>query len=81
MKRKTLSDLLGLAFVILFIVAVASSTKKITAIQIAQQTKCWNTPHRDLVLNYTETLLKQRNLTNSVQNLTITYCNNLLTGK
>jgi hypothetical protein len=81
MKRETLSDFLGLAFIVLFIVIVASSTKDATAITIARQTKCWNTSYRNLVLNYTETLLKQRNLTNSIQNLTIVYCNNLLVKK
>ena len=81
MKKETIANLLGLAFVILFIIAVAFSTKEITAISIAQQTKCWNAPYKNLVLNYTKTLLNSKNLTNSVQNLTIEYCNILLAGK
>ena len=81
MKKEILIDFFELAFVILFIIAVAFSTKEITAISIAQQTKCWNTPYKDLVIIHTEALLKHRNLTNSIQNLTTEYCNTLLAGK
>jgi len=79
--KEALLNFFGFIILLFAITALAFSTRKITAIMLAQQTKCWNTLYRDLVLNYTVTLLKQRNLTNSVQNLTIEYCNTLLARK
>jgi hypothetical protein len=81
MEKEALFNFLGFSFLLLTLIAIALFYQKTIAIQIAMQTKCWNTPYRNLVLNYTETLLKQQNLANSIQNLTIEYCNTLLARK